>query len=127
MRVVIDDMLDAHAFGPEDVKAMTTAYEAVLVELGLTDRADPIAEVVARKIITYCQVDGCDPEAFVRSGLEGHPGLAAFAIAIIALGLFALLSRPRHGSEMTARVHPFEHSADIRPVGWNESQSKHLD
>jgi hypothetical protein len=33
-----------------------------VAELGLTDRADPMTETVARKIITYCQVDGYDPE-----------------------------------------------------------------
>jgi hypothetical protein len=54
---------DGAAFGPEDVKAMTTAYEAVLAELGLTDRANPITEVVACKIITCCQINGCDPNA----------------------------------------------------------------
>src|SRR4051794_39161470 len=61
--VAIYRMLDGLAFGPEDVKAMTTAYEAVLIVLGLTDRADPMTEVVARKIIAYCKADGCDPDA----------------------------------------------------------------
>jgi hypothetical protein len=55
-------MLDGLAFGPEDAKALTTAYEAVLAELGLTDQADPMAETVARRIIAYCQTDGCDAD-----------------------------------------------------------------
>ena len=53
-------MLQGLAFDDQQVKAMTTAYEAILDELGLTDRNDPLTEVVARKIIAICQVDGCD-------------------------------------------------------------------
>jgi hypothetical protein len=34
-------------FGPEETKAMTAAYEAALVDLGLVDRDDPITEIVA--------------------------------------------------------------------------------
>jgi hypothetical protein len=49
------------AFGPEAVKAMTTAYEGVLKELKLTDRSDALAEIVARKIIECAQTGERDP------------------------------------------------------------------
>jgi hypothetical protein len=61
--VAIYKMLQGMAFDDQDLKAMTTAYETILSELGLTERTDPLTEIVARKIITYCQIDGCDPEA----------------------------------------------------------------
>jgi hypothetical protein len=39
------------AFDDGAVKAMTTAHEAALAELGLVDRTDPFTEVIARRII----------------------------------------------------------------------------
>jgi hypothetical protein len=38
-------------FGPAEIKAMTAAYEAALVDLGLVDRDDPITEIVATAIV----------------------------------------------------------------------------
>jgi hypothetical protein len=43
------------AFDDGAVKAMTTAYETALAELGLVDRTDPLTEVIARKIIECAQ------------------------------------------------------------------------
>ena len=40
------------SFGPDEIKVMTAAYEAALVELGLADRDDPITEIVASAIVT---------------------------------------------------------------------------
>jgi hypothetical protein len=37
------------------VKAMTVAYEDVLRELKLADRADPLTEMIAKKIIELAQ------------------------------------------------------------------------
>jgi hypothetical protein len=54
-------VLQEAAFGPEAVKAMTTAYEEVLKELKLTDRSDTLAEIVARKIIECAQTGERDP------------------------------------------------------------------
>jgi hypothetical protein len=44
-------LLEGAAFDDRAVKTMTTAFEDVLRELKLTNREDPITEVVARKII----------------------------------------------------------------------------
>jgi hypothetical protein len=61
--VTIYRMLNGMAFDERSVKGMTAAYEAILVELGLTDRTDPLTELVASKIITHCQTTKeCDPE-----------------------------------------------------------------
>jgi hypothetical protein len=68
--VAIYRMLEGMAFDEHDVKAMTTAYEAILSELGLTDRNDPLTEIVARKVITYCQIDGCDTELLCEKVLK---------------------------------------------------------
>jgi hypothetical protein len=42
---------DNRAFGPEDLKAMGHAFSAALAKLGLHDLKDPMAEMVARRII----------------------------------------------------------------------------
>jgi hypothetical protein len=39
-------------FGPAEIKAMTGAYEAALLDLGLLDRDDPITEIVAAAIVS---------------------------------------------------------------------------
>ena len=47
--------------GPEDIKCLTTAYEQTLRAIGLVDRDDPIAEMVARKVIEVGQRGVRDP------------------------------------------------------------------
>jgi hypothetical protein len=39
-------------FGPDEIEAMTAAYEAALIDLGLVDRDDPITEIVATAIVS---------------------------------------------------------------------------
>jgi hypothetical protein len=47
--VVIYRMLDGMAFDDREVKAMIFAYEATLIELGLTDRTDPLCTASATR------------------------------------------------------------------------------
>ena len=49
------------SFGPAEVKAMTAAYEAALLDLGLVDRDDPITEIVARAIVSITSMGERDP------------------------------------------------------------------
>jgi hypothetical protein len=67
-------MLQGLAFDEASVKAMTSAYEAMLVELGLTDRTDPLTEMVASKIITICQMGECGPERICELALKDIRG-----------------------------------------------------
>jgi hypothetical protein len=48
-------------FGPAEIKAMTAAYEAALVDLRLADRDDPITEIVAAAIVTITSMGERDP------------------------------------------------------------------
>lgn len=49
------------SFGPDEIKAMTAAYEAALVDLGLVDRDDPITEIVATAIVSITSTGERDP------------------------------------------------------------------
>ena len=48
-------------FGPVEIKAMTAAYEAALLDLGLADRDDPITEIVAAAIVDITSRGERDP------------------------------------------------------------------
>ena len=54
-------LLQNAAFDDRTVQAMTTAYEAALQELGLVDRADPVTEIVANKIIETVRMGERNP------------------------------------------------------------------
>jgi len=48
-------------FGPEEIKAMTAAYEAALLDLALVNRDDPITEIVATAIVTVASMGERNP------------------------------------------------------------------
>jgi hypothetical protein len=48
---------------------MTTAYEGALVVLKLTDRQDPITELVAKKIIEVAQAGERNPDRLREKAL----------------------------------------------------------
>jgi hypothetical protein len=50
------------AFEPTAIEAMTAAFEAVCKSLQLLNRDDPIAHVVARKIIEIARSGEHDPQ-----------------------------------------------------------------
>jgi hypothetical protein len=47
--------------GPEEISRLTTAYEQALRTIGIVDRADPLAELLARKIIEIAQTGIREP------------------------------------------------------------------
>lgn len=49
------------SFGSAEIKAMTAAYEAALLDLGLVDRDDPITEIVATAIVSITSMGERDP------------------------------------------------------------------
>jgi hypothetical protein len=51
-----------HSFGPEDIASLTTAFEAALTSIGLTDRKDPLTTAVAKAIIELAKDGERDPE-----------------------------------------------------------------
>ena len=45
------DLIAAGHFGPDEIAAMTKAYEAALTDLRLVDRHNPLTELIARSIL----------------------------------------------------------------------------
>jgi hypothetical protein len=54
-------LLKNHAFGPDEIKVLTGAYEEALRTLRLNNRSDPATEIIAKKIIELAQLGECDP------------------------------------------------------------------
>jgi hypothetical protein len=54
-------LLQNMPMGPEDIRRLTIAYERALRALGIVDRDDPLAELVARKIIEIAQTGVREP------------------------------------------------------------------
>lgn len=59
--MAIHRLLQQSAFGPEDIGLMVAAYEDGFHRLNLSTRSDPVAEILARKIIEIAQTGVRDP------------------------------------------------------------------
>jgi hypothetical protein len=53
--VAIHRLMDKAAFGPDEIRSMSDAYDTALRALGLIDRNDPVTELVAKTIIEIAQ------------------------------------------------------------------------
>jgi hypothetical protein len=53
----INRLLAGRAFTPEQTRELVDAFERVLTSLNLTDRSDPICDLVARTIIECADGD----------------------------------------------------------------------
>ena len=63
-------LLQNQAFGPEVINAMTTAFEDILRLLRLTDRTDPLATLIARRIIEVAQAGERNPDRIQHRVLQ---------------------------------------------------------
>jgi hypothetical protein len=59
--VAIYRLLQEASFSPEDIRRLATAYESALELLRLRDRNDPIAELIAAKIIQVFRSGELEP------------------------------------------------------------------
>ena len=65
----IRPLLENHAFGPDEIRVLTTAFEDTLRTLRLTNRGDPVTEIIARKIIELAQRASAIPSNCVNTRL----------------------------------------------------------
>ena len=58
------------SFSPEDVAALTAAFDAALSKLGLVDRKNPMTMTVAKLIIEVAKTGERDPERLCEQALN---------------------------------------------------------
>jgi hypothetical protein len=69
--VTIYRLLEGHAFDPEAVAVMTTAYEDACRALNLTDkRSDPLTQILAQKIIEIAKTGVHDSAEILKIVLK---------------------------------------------------------
>jgi len=54
-------LLQNMPIGPEEITRLTTAYEQALRAIGIVDRDDPLAELLAKKIVQVAQTGVREP------------------------------------------------------------------
>ena len=59
--VPISALLQEGVFSPDDITALTTAFEDSLSALGLVDRNDPVVTMVAKRIIKMARLGERNP------------------------------------------------------------------
>ena len=70
-------ILQDREFGPEMIESMGAAFDAVLGDLGLVNRADPIVELVAKRIIQLAQLGERDADRLRERTVEVFNKLGA--------------------------------------------------
>ena len=63
-------LLRRGVFEPDDVRLLATVYEKVLCTVGVVDRKDPRAELIARKVVQLAQAGERDPECLKDLAIE---------------------------------------------------------
>jgi hypothetical protein len=68
--VAIYKLIGNGSFGPDEIEAMKAAYEAALVDVGVTDRDDPITELIAKSIVNVTASGERDPKQVMERALN---------------------------------------------------------
>jgi len=58
------------SFGPDEIKAMTEAYESALIDLGISNRQDPITDMIAKSIVNITATGERDALAIKERALN---------------------------------------------------------
>ena len=58
------------SFGPDEIEAMTAAYEGALIDLNLTNRNDPLTELIAKAIVNVTATGERDPVMIAQRALN---------------------------------------------------------
>jgi hypothetical protein len=68
--MAIDRLLQNAAFGPEDTERLSAAYEEALHLLQLSDRTDPITQIVAERIIEAAKTGVREPSQLCQLAIK---------------------------------------------------------
>jgi hypothetical protein len=99
--VAIYRLIANGSFGPEEIEAMKAAYEAALVDVGVTNRDDPITELIAKSIVNVTASGERNPEKIMERALNAlgiHRSVAARSSPTATHEPYGLI-RPRSGGK----------------------------
>ena len=68
------------SFGPDEIEVMKAAYEAALIDVGVTDRNDPITELIAKAIVNVTWPGERDPKGVMERALNALGVRRAFPV-----------------------------------------------
>ena len=71
-------LIASGTFGPDEIRVMVAAYERALVDLHLTDRDDPLTELIARSIVNVTATGERDSQKIMERALNAL-GVRRFA------------------------------------------------
>jgi hypothetical protein len=74
--MTIDKLIATGSSGPDEIEVMKSAYEAALIDVGVTDRNDPITELIAKAIVSVTRGGERNPKQVMERALnEAFVGL----------------------------------------------------
>jgi hypothetical protein len=74
--VAIYKLIANGSFGPDEIEVMKAAYEAALIDVGVTDQDDPITELIAKSIVNVTATGERNPKEVMELALnEAFVGL----------------------------------------------------
>jgi len=122
--VPIRPLLKNHAFGPDEIRVLTTAFEDTLRTLRLANGGDPVTEIIARKIIELAQQGERDPVQlreraidFCRDRLAANARWRASVVA--GKKLVDRLSTKAEGQGGKSMTSSGEPPPTSWPLGWS--------
>src|SRR5262245_13557566 len=70
LSVAIYKLIANGSFGPDEIEVMKAAYEAALIDVGVTDRDGPIADLIAKSIFNVTSTGERDPNQVMERALN---------------------------------------------------------
>jgi hypothetical protein len=64
------DQRTKRLLGPDEIEVMKSAYGAALIEVGVTDRDDPITDLIAKLIVNVTSTSERNPKEIMDSALN---------------------------------------------------------
>jgi hypothetical protein len=68
--MAIDQLIANGSFGPDEIGVMKAAYVAALIDVGVTDRDDPITELIAKSIVNVTATGERNPKEVMERALN---------------------------------------------------------
>ena len=70
MAVAIYKLIANGSFGPDEIEVMKAAYEAALIEVGVTDQDDPITDLIGKAIVNVTASGERNPKEVMERALN---------------------------------------------------------